>query len=1048
MASMLALFTGVIATGLLYSITGSSAAPAALGSPSFLAVMKELEEFVPRERRDTRRPPSLIPTMSPTTLGTVGTTLGTKRHTTMGTRTRPTPKGDKVETAGKGNDGKSSTDTDTALRLRGLRVTSTITARFAKTVVTCHVTNPASQGQEVNFYIELPKEAFISGFLIETEGKVYRSRVDEKEKAKAAYEQAKQQGQTTGHVSQTSEKKNDFTVSINVAAEGALSFNLTYEELLKRHNGYFENVISISPRQLVKHLIVNVYIEEPQGIDGGKMDFFLERPSSTDYEKVVVRPQWAEMKQLQRDRVHVQFHPTTEEQELLASDGVLGKFIVRYDVIHGENAGKIEIVNGYFVHHFSPAGLRPVSKNVVFVLDTSGSMSGTKIRQTKEAMGKILTELREQDNFGLITFASQTTVWRETMMSANKDNIELAKGRISQLRANGRTDLHGGIVAGIDMLEDFKRNELGSDGAFPLIIMLTDGQPTSGRITNTDGIVSDIKSRMEGRFSLFCLGFGNNVDFSFLEKLSLQNRGLARKIYEDADAGLQLVGFFDEVATPLLTNVVIKYENTNNAIQVNSISQSEFPVYFDGTELVVAGKLTTLLDETDGEVSPEPVRIICTVLATSWEDEIILETETEVKNETEGMLSPRSVDDFAQRLWAFLTIKELLRKRSAADGDAEKANLTERALELSLKYHFVTPLTSLVVVKPDEEPVIDGGPIRIQDENSHHRLASIQPVSLRGRYLMQPGPIGPPYRKQYNHGPISVGFTVSTPRRYRTVLPTFRPLPTHSFFMPSTKTRTTTTTVPTTHTTVPKTHTTIPTTHTTIPLTSATTTRTTLQASTRVYENANFLVRDGQTNVTMCFDVIAVPGDNLILLIDPLNDLEIRAQVASALNSHSGNGPAPLIIERLFVNVGRQHIVVSTEQISSADGTFSVPWVGNQIQLDGGLVLSVSQDGARLTLQPSEDISLVVTKHVGRHQEDKADYLGFSTDSGEGFSDSVGGLIGSLVGKEIRLTKDSEYVRGAIRIGGEKRQEVTLEVMRDIREDTAKSCWYSGIKSA
>ena len=96
-----------------------------------------------------------------------------------------------------------------------------------------------------------------------------------------------------------------------------------------------------------------------------------------------------------------------------------------------------QIVNGYFVHHFSPAGLRPVSKNVVFVLDTSGSMSGTKIRQTKEAMGKILTELREQDNFGLITFASQTTVWRETMISANKDNIELAKGKISQLRANG-----------------------------------------------------------------------------------------------------------------------------------------------------------------------------------------------------------------------------------------------------------------------------------------------------------------------------------------------------------------------------------------------------------------------------------------------------------------------------------------------------------------------------------------------------------------------------------------------------------------------------------
>ena len=77
------------------------------------------------------------------------------------------------------------------------------------------------------------------------------------------------------------------------------------------------------------------------------------------------------------------------------------------------------------------------------------------------------------------------------------------------------------------------------------------------------------------------------------------------------------------------------------------------------------------------------------------------------QNESEAMLSPHAVDDFAQRLWAFLTIKELLRKRVAADGKAEKAALTERALELSLKYHFVTPLTSLVVVKPDDEYMIN-----------------------------------------------------------------------------------------------------------------------------------------------------------------------------------------------------------------------------------------------------------------------------------------------------------------------------------------------------
>lgn len=79
------------------------------------------------------------------------------------------------------------------------------------------------------------------------------------------------------------------------------------------------------------------------------------------------------------------------------------------------------------------------------------------------------------------------------------------------------------------------------------------------------------------------------------------------------------------------------------------------------------------------------------------------------------------MDDFAQRLWAFLTIKELLSKRIAADGSAEKASLTKRALDLSLKYHFVTPLTSLVVVKPEEVTAAD---VEILPPASAHETSS------------------------------------------------------------------------------------------------------------------------------------------------------------------------------------------------------------------------------------------------------------------------------------------------------------------------------------
>ncbi len=194
----------------------------------------------------------------------------------------------------------------------------------------------------------------------------------------------------------------------------------------------------------------------------------------------------------------------------------------------------------------------------------------------------------------------------------------------------------------------------------------------------------------------------------------------------------------------------------------------------------------------------------------------------------------------------------------------------------------------------------------------------------------------------------------------------------------------------------------------------------------------------------MCFDVTAVPGDHLELLSDRVNDLDVRAQVASALNHPSGNGPVPLIIDQLVLTFGREILVVSTERISSQDRVFSIPWTNERIRTADGAFLTVF-NGTRLTIQPRANISLVVTRHGGREREDKADYLGFS---GEGFSDSVDGLIGSFFGKDIRLTKDSQDVRGHIRIGGEKREKVTLAMVRDIREDTAKPCWYSGSKSA
>ena len=84
-------------------------------------------------------------------------------------------------------------------------------------------------------------------------------------------------------------------------------------------------------------------------------------------------------------------------------------------------------MNGYFVHHFSPEGLSPVSKNVMFVIDVSGSMSGHKIDQTRDAMFTILDQLRDGDTFNIVLFSSGASRWMGSLVDVTSNTVETAK---------------------------------------------------------------------------------------------------------------------------------------------------------------------------------------------------------------------------------------------------------------------------------------------------------------------------------------------------------------------------------------------------------------------------------------------------------------------------------------------------------------------------------------------------------------------------------------------------------------------------------------------
>uniref|UniRef100_UPI00398E6FCD inter-alpha-trypsin inhibitor heavy chain H3-like n=1 Tax=Pristiophorus japonicus TaxID=55135 RepID=UPI00398E6FCD len=565
------------------------------------------------------------------------------------------------------------------LEIYSMKIDCKVTSRFAHNVVISRVVNRANESREADFDVELPKTAFITNFSMTLDGVTYVGAVKEKEVAQRQYQQAVSRGQTAGLVKTSGRKMETFKVLVNIGPAKKVIFELTYEELLKRNLGKYEMNIRVKPKQLVNHFQIDVHVFEPQGIAFLDVDakFLINNLTS------IVK------KTLTATRAHVSFKPTLEQQRKCPDchETILdGDFIIQYDVNRDLSAGSVQIVNGYFVHHFAPANLSRIPKNVIFVIDHSGSMMGTKMQQTNEALIKILDDMDTKDHFAIIIFDHNAETWRDSIFQATPDNVNEAKTFVRTIYARGGTNINDPMLEAVNLLDKAHQEKQLPERSVSMIILLTDGDPNRGESDPT-AIQNNVKKAVKDRYNVYCLGFGYDVKFSFLEKMALDNNGVARRIYEDSDAPLQLQGFYDEVANPLLLDIELQYPE--NAI--SELTQSNFKQYYYGSEIVVAGKIT---DNNLESLTAE-------VFAQTANENLTLKAEVKV-SEVENITQQQQYifGDFTERLWAYLTIQQLLEKRVSTDTN-EKQNLTDRALELSLKYSFVTPLTSMVVTKPE-----------------------------------------------------------------------------------------------------------------------------------------------------------------------------------------------------------------------------------------------------------------------------------------------------------------------------------------------------------
>ncbi|XP_026993245.2 inter-alpha-trypsin inhibitor heavy chain H3-like isoform X1 [Tachysurus fulvidraco] len=560
---------------------------------------------------------------------------------------------------------KKSRDVD----IYSFHINSTVNSRYAVTTITSRVANRLNESKEVHFQVKIPKNAFITKFRMTIEGKTYDGVVKKKEEAEQQYSAAVSRGQSAGIVGSVGRTLEEFKTSVTVAALSKVTFELTYEELLKRRLGKYKLQINAQPMQPVADFKIDVYINEDPGISFLEVNGGLK---SQELFNAVISTLASSTKE-----AWVNFYPTREQQtKCCGKKGLNGDLIIEYDVKRPNPNGQLRASSGYFVHYFAPTDIQQIPKNVVFIIDRSSSMHGRKMDQTRVAMLKILGDLVQDDYFGLITFDSTIRVWKTELLQATERNVDQAKDFVKNIRDGGATDINAAVLKGVEMIRNPR------EGSASILILLTDGDPTSGE-RNTERIQANVKKAIDGKFPLYCLGFGFDVNFDFLEKMAQENDGVARRIYEDSDADLQLQGFYEEVATPLLTDVQLKYPGAAN------LTQTSFRQYYNGSEIVVAGQITDNSLET----------LQTEVIAISKNTNVTYQDSTSAKDLIDVL--PQH-ENFIQRLWAHLTVKQLLEKEVALTGH-EKEAAKKKALDLSLKYEFVTPLTSMVVTKPQEE---------------------------------------------------------------------------------------------------------------------------------------------------------------------------------------------------------------------------------------------------------------------------------------------------------------------------------------------------------
>lgn len=540
------------------------------------------------------------------------------------------------------------------------RVKAELDDSTARTRVEEIFSNPNDQQLEGVYLFPLPADAVVSSFSLRVGGREVTGEILERDRARQIYEDIVRQTRDPGLLEYVD--RGLFRARVfPIPARGTVEVAIEYAETLKRDGGRSTYRYPLDTGKYSLGAYGDVLID-------------VQLRSSIPLRSIVCPSHEAAQVSRQGEK---EARVTLEARSLRADRDLVLNWQVSEDLLAPQvTTHRGSDAEGYFHFTILPrqeAARESPPKDVVLVIDTSGSMLGPKLDQVKRALRYIVSNLNAADRFNIVEFSTEARRFRETLVPVGEDTRRQALAFVDEMKARGGTNLDEGLRFGLSDLNDPARLQL--------LIVLSDGEPTIG-VVSPQELLRLARERNPGRRRVFVFGAGEDLNVKLLDALARDAGGLAQYVGSSENLEVPLASFYDKIDAPVLTDIRIEFPSGG----VADIYPRPLPDLFRGDQLEIFGRY-----QVDGQKT-------IVIRAKYLGAERVFEYSLPFRGDSNGYLA---------RLWAARKIGYLLEQMRL---NGESRELKDEVIRLSKLHGIITPYTSYLILENDRLVLESGAP--------------------------------------------------------------------------------------------------------------------------------------------------------------------------------------------------------------------------------------------------------------------------------------------------------------------------------------------------